>query len=145
MASVLSSILGCRIFYNWRMAKRGGIYLVGCLIAAGGAGAFAGIARHAKRMAELGISPAEGLIGFVVLALVSALLWWRFSSLQDEMFQRIQNYSYGWGGAVAVGVLIVWGVANAATLAPAIDPLAPLFLFAIAKTFFWSIAVRKWL
>ena len=145
MGSVLSSIFGSRVFYNWRMARRGGVYLVGCLIAAGGAGAFAGIARNAKRMAELGIGPAEGLAGFVVLALVSALLWWRFSSLQDEMFQRIQNYSYGWGGALTVAVLIVWGIASAATLAPPIDPFAPLIIFALVKTFFWSIAVRKWL
>jgi hypothetical protein len=145
MTSVLSSILGSRVFYNWRMAKRGGLYLVGSLLAAAAAGAFTGVARHPATPSGFSLSPAAGLAGFVLLALVSGFLWWRFSSLQDEMFHRIQNYSYGWGGAVSIAVLVVWGIANAARLAPPIDPLAPLLLFAIVKTFFWSRAVRTWL
>jgi hypothetical protein len=134
-----------RIFYNWRMARRGGAYLAGSLLAAGAAGAFAAVARHSTRLAPLGLTPGQGLAGFVALALVAGLLWWKFSSLQDEMFHRIQNYSYGWGGAVTIAVLILWGVANAASLAPPIDPLAPLLLFAIIKSLFWSRAVRTWL
>jgi hypothetical protein len=145
METAVNSFFESRIFYNWRMAKRGGLYLVGSLVAAGAAGAFAAAARHSHRMAALGIGPGLGLTGFVVLVLIAGLLWWRFSSLQDEMFHRIQNYSYGWGAAVAVAVLVVWGLANAATLAPPIDPIAPLVLLALAKTFFWSIATRKWL
>jgi len=145
MSSVLSSIFESRIFYNWRMAKRGGAYLVGSLAAAAAAGAFAGAARHSARMASLGISPAMGLAGFVALVFITGLLWWRFSSFQDEMFHRIQNYSYGWGASVTVAILIVWGIASAAALAPPIDPFAPLFVFAIAKTFFWTAATRKWL
>ena len=138
-------IFESRIFYNWRMAKRGGSYLAGSLVAAAGAGALAGVAHNKSQMAAIGLSPAVGLAGFIVLVLVSGLLWWRFSSLQDEMFQRVQNYSYGWGAAITVAVLVVWGIANAATLAPPIYALAPLFIFALAKTFFWSLAVRKWL
>ena len=141
----MSSILESKIFYNCRMARRGGAYLVGSLIAAGAAGAFAAAARHAPRMAALGVTPAWGLAGFVALALVATLSWWRFSSLQDEMFHRIQNYSYGWGATIAIAVLAVWGIANAAALAPPIEPLAPLIAFALAKTFFWTIATRKWL
>ncbi|HWC55589.1 MAG TPA: hypothetical protein VG434_01295, partial [Sphingomicrobium sp.] len=68
-----------------------------------------------------------------------------FSSLQDEMFHRIQNYSYGWGATVTVAVLIVWGIANGATLAPPIDPFAPLLIFAMTKGFFWTVATRRWL
>jgi len=145
MASVLSSIFGSRVFYNWRMAKRGWPWLVACLIAAAAAGAFGSVARYSGHPAPFGLTRAEGLAGFVLLAIVAGLLWWRFSRLQDEMFHRIQSYSYGWGSAVTVAVLIVWGVANGATLAPPIDPFAPLLLFAVIKAFFWSIATRKWL
>ena len=141
----MNSIFGSRIFYNWRMAKRGGIYLVGSLISAGAAGAFGAAAGHSSRVANLGATPAWGLAGFVVLVLLAGLLWWRFSSFQDEMFHRIQNYSYGWAGFLTVAVLIVWGIANLARLAPPIDPLAPLLVFAIVKAFFWTRAVRIWL
>jgi hypothetical protein len=145
MSSVLSSIFGSRIFYNWRMARRGWPYLAGCLVAAGAAGAFAAIARNSAHPAPFGLSRLEDLAGFVLLTLVAGFLWWRFSSLQDEMFHRIQNYSYGWGAAVTVAVLIVWGIANGATLAPPIDPFAPLIVFAVIKGFFWTRATRKWL
>ena len=145
MGSVLSSIFGSRIFYNWRMARRGGLYLVGSLVAAAGAGLLAAAARHAPRLAGLGITPMWALAGFVALVIVSGVFWWRFSGVQDEMFHRIQNYSYGYGGAVTVAILVVWGIANGAALAPPIDPFAPLILFALAKTFFWTIATRKWL
>lgn len=145
METAVNSLFESRIFYNWRMAKRGGGYLVGSLLAAGAAGAFAAAARHSHRMAALGITPALGLAGFIVLVLVTALLWWRFSSLQDEMFHRIQNYSYGWGAAVTIAVLVVWGIANSASLIPPIDPIAPLVLFAVGHGFFWTLATRKWL
>ena len=145
METAVNSFFESRLFYNWRMARRGGLYLVGSLVAAGAAGAFAAAARHSHRMAALGISPGAGLAGFVLLVVVAGLFWWRFSSLQDEMFHRIQNYSYGWGAVVSIAVLVVWGIANAATLAPPIDPIAPLVLFAVAHAFFWTIATRKWL
>src|SRR5690348_5989096 len=145
MSSVLGSIFGSRIFYNWRMAKRGWPYLVACLITAGAAGAFGGFARVSPHRVPFGLSHAEVLAGFVLLAILSGLLWWRFSSLQDEMFHRIQSYSYGWGAGVTVAVLTVWGVAYGAALAPPIDPFAPLMIFALVKAFFWSIATRKWL
>jgi hypothetical protein len=142
---IMKPISDSRIFYHWRLAKRGGGFLVGSLVAAGAAGAFAGAAHQAVRMAALGLTPQLGLAGFIALVVISAYLWWRFSSLQDEMFHRIQNYSYGWGGAFSIAALVVWGLANAAALAPPIDPLAPLLVFALAKSFFWFRAVRTWL
>jgi hypothetical protein len=145
MGSVLSSIFGSRIFYNWRMAKRGWPWLLACLVTAGAAGAFAAFARVSPHPVPFGLSHGEGLAGFVLLAVISGLLWWRFSTFQDEMFHRIQNYSYGWGASLAIAVLVIWGIANGAMLAPPIDPFAPLIVFAIAKGFFWTIATRKWL
>ena len=145
MGSVLSWIFGSRIFYNWRMAKRGWPYLLACLITAGAAGAFGAFARVFPGPVPFGISPAEGLAGFIVFAIISGLLWWRFSSLQDEMFKRIQSYSYGWGAAVSIAILVVWGIANGARLAPPISPFAPLVVFAVAHAFFWMVATRKWL
>ena len=139
------SIFESRIFYNWRMARRGGVYLVASLVSAALAGGLAAAAHHSSRVANLGVSPAMGLVGFVVLAFAAGLFWWRFSSFQDEMFHRIQHYSYGWGAAVSMILLIIWGIANAAQLAPPINPWAPLFLFAIIKAMFWTKAVRTWL
>ena len=145
MSSVLSSMFESRIFYNWRMAKRGGGYLVGSLIAAGASGLFIAATRHAPRLTALGLSTQAAFGGFLAMALLSGILWWRFSSRQDEMFHRIQNYSYGWGGATASTVLVLWGLAFGAGLAPPIDPIAPLLVFALAKSFFWTAATRHWL
>jgi hypothetical protein len=145
MSSVLGSIFGSRIFYNWRMAKRGWPYLLACLMTAGAAGAFGAFARVSPHPVPFGLSHAEGFAGFLSFAIVSGLLWWRFSSLQDEMFHRIQSYSYGWGAGVTVAALTVWGIAYGATLAPPIDPFAPLMIFAIVKALFWGRAVRTWL
>jgi hypothetical protein len=145
MTSGVSSMLESRIFYNWRMARRGWPWLLACLVAAGAAGSFGAFARASARPVPFGISHAEGVAGFILFTIVSGLLWWRFSRLQDEMFHRIQSYSYGWGAGVTVAVLTVWGIAYGATLAPPIDPFAPLIIFAVVKGFFWSIATRKWL
>ena len=141
----MSSIFEAKIFYNWRVARRGWPYLTGCLITAMGAGAFASMARFSSHPVPFGMTRTEGLVGFVILAALTGFLWWKFSSLQDEMFHRIQSYSYGRGGAVAMAIMIVWGIANGATLAPPIDPFAPLFVFATAKAVFWTIATRRWL
>jgi len=145
MTWVLSSLFEGRAFYNWRMGKRGGLYMVGSLLAALAAGIFAVAARPAGHLAAIGFAPAWSLAGFVALLAVAALLWWRFSSLQDEMFHRIQSYSYGWGATVSIAILIVWGIANWVALAPPIDPIAPLLLFAIIKSLFWTRPVRTWL
>lgn len=145
MTSVLSSIFGSRIFYNWRMAKRGWPYLVACLVSAGMAGAFGGFARVSPRPVPFGLSHAEGVAGFVLFATLAGLLWWRFSTLQDEMFRRIQSYSYGWGAGVTVAVLSTWGIAYGARIAPPIDPFAPVMIFAVVKGLFWSKALRTWL
>jgi cation transport ATPase len=134
-----------RFFYHWRLAGRGGAFLVSSLVAAIATGAFAVAGRPDGHFAGLGIPPAWALAAFVALLAVAALLWWRFSSLQDEMFRRVQNFSYGWDALLSVAVLVVWGIANAATLAPPIEPLAPLLVFAICKSFFWTVATRKWL
>jgi hypothetical protein len=134
-----------RIFYHWQLAKHGGAYLAGSLAAAGGAGAFIAAAHQAPRMSVFHISSEVALSGFVTLTVLAAALWWLFSKLQDEMFHRVQNYSYGWGAVVAAGVLILWGIANGAALAPPIDPVAPLLIFAVSKSFFWMRAVGTWL
>lgn len=144
MSSVLTSIFESRPFYNWRMARRSGIFAVGGLLAAITAGAFF-MMRPDGHLAMLGLAPELAFAGFFALLALAALLWWRFTSLQDEMFRRVQNYSSGWGATISVAVTIVWGVANAMTVAPPIDPVAPLLSFAIAKSFFWTAATRKWL
>ena len=141
----MTSIFASRIFYNWRMAKRGWPWLLACLISAGVAGAFGGCARVSSRAAPFGLSHADCVAGFVLFAALAGLLWWRFSSLQDEMFRRIQSYSYGWGAGVTVVVLSVWGIAYGARIAPPIDPFAPVMIFAVVKGLFWSRAIRTWL
>ncbi len=75
---------------------------------------------------------------------VSALLWWRLSVRQDELFNRIQNWAFAMGGAWSATLLSVWSIFDMADLASPITPAAVITVFAVAISVFWFVAVRRW-
>lgn len=81
------------------------------------------------------------LIGFGVL---SGLIWWRFSALQDELFNRIQNWSLASGGIFTALCVTIWGMFTQAGAAYPMPAIAPLVIFTFAVLAFWGVAVRKW-
>ena len=82
-------------------------------------------------------------VGFLML-LLSAVLWWRFSLRQDEMFNRVQNWALGMSGAVTSAVLAGWALLSLGGLLPPVTPLPLILGFWSAMAIFWLVAVRRW-
>ncbi len=80
----------------------------------------------------------------LILTVVSALAWWRFSINQDEMFNRIQNYAIGQATAWTFAVVFVsWLLELGGWAAPL--PLAALVAVGLFLLLgFWLHAVRRW-
>jgi hypothetical protein len=81
------------------------------------------------------------LIGFGTL---SAVFWWRFSLRQDEMFNRVQNWSLGMAGAWTATFFALWGVLAFGGIVPPLHPMAVFLVFYVALLGFWFAAVRRW-
>jgi len=75
---------------------------------------------------------------------VSAILWWRFSLRQDEMFNRVQNWSLGMAGAWSMAASMAWAALAYSGVAPMISIGGIFVLFALAVILFWVVAVRRW-
>src|SRR3546814_7819825 len=56
---------------------------------------------------NLTVHPALAIL-ITFCAIISALLWMRFSARQDEMFNRVQNWSIGMAGAWTAAATLVW-------------------------------------
>lgn len=80
----------------------------------------------------------------IAFSTLSGLLWWRFSLRQDEMFNRVQNWSLGMAGAWGGALLMAWALLALANAAAPISPRAVLALFGGLSFLFWFVAVRRW-
>ncbi|MBX9859198.1 MAG: hypothetical protein K2Y20_06355 [Sphingomonas sp.] len=80
----------------------------------------------------------------VMAAVVTAWFWYRFSVRQDEMFNRLQNWTLGVSGVAACAASTIWSVLATASLVMPMPSFAPIDLFAGANFIFWFIAMRKW-
>lgn len=80
-------------------------------------------------------------LGFGAL---SAVLWWRFSLRQDEMFNRIQNWTIGTASALTMALLVIWAILESTGAAPPVSIKATLVIYLAALTGFWFVAVRRW-
>lgn len=80
----------------------------------------------------------------IASAIVSAMLWWRFSLRQDEMFNRVQNWSLGMAGAWSMAAALVWAALAYSGMSPMITVGGIFFLFCLAVIGFWMVAVRRW-
>jgi len=88
---------------------------------------------------------AYAMLGSLLLTLISAIAWWRFSRNQDEMFNKIQNYAIAQAGGWTFALAFVWWLL---WLGGWVGPL-PLTALVIAGTAlligFWLYGVRRWL
>lgn len=81
---------------------------------------------------------------FIGCCLVSAVLWRRFSLRQDELFNRVQNWSFAVSSVAFVALLGVWSMLDAADVMPAITPVYAAAAFGVMLTLSWFAAVRRW-
>lgn len=80
-------------------------------------------------------------LGFAV---VSGALWHRFSLRQDEMFNRVQNWSYAMAGVWSATIYSVWALFDLADVLPPIPPGLILLIFSSLNLVFWVVAARRW-
>jgi hypothetical protein len=92
------------------------------------------------------IAPAEPWMAWITLVfgIVSAVLWWRFSRRQDEMFNRVQNWALGMGGAWTMAACFVWITLAAAGVVAMPSAVAIAALFYVLIFAFWFVAVKRW-
>jgi hypothetical protein len=153
-------------WFRWsaldRTEKR--LLLASCLLAAP-AGAVAGLAggdfwyKLGYWMGSAGRWPSEAsgyadninpgpLAAFTLFAalcaLLSALLWWRFSLRQDEMFNRVQNHALGHGSAWTVGALALWWTLYLGGILPPAPAGLFVLLGVLLISLFWLAAARRW-
>lgn len=86
-------------------------------------------------------SEACWIIGLQVLA---GWLWWRFSMRQDELFNRIQNWSVSLASAWTVLLVSAAVVLDYANALPSVPAWSIVVLFSALFTGFWFYAVHRW-
>ena len=103
--------------------------------------------RHDRLAADILASDLFGyaMLASALLAVVSAIAWWRFSRNQDEMFNRIQNYAIAQAGGWTVAFTILWWLLWLGDWVPELHLTAIVLLALALLTGFWFYAVRKWL
>lgn len=74
---------------------------------------------------------------------LSAWLWWRFSLRQDEMFNRIQNWTLGMTGGWLAAAIVVWTILARADVLPRLTASPIIVLLTLFYTIFWFRAVRR--
>lgn len=80
----------------------------------------------------------------LVFGIISAVLWWRFSRRQDEMFNRVQNWALGMGGAWTMAACFAWIALAAAGVVAMPSAIAIAALFYVLIFAFWFVAVKRW-
>ena len=93
--------------------------------------------------AEVTLSPQLAVLG-IVCAIASGALWARFSVRQDEMFNRVQNWALGMGGAWTCAAIALWAMLELGGLLPSLSLVAAPLLFLVLVSVFWWVAVRRW-
>ena len=95
--------------------------------------------------AELGLTvpPLLAVIA-AVCAVLSAIFWARLSARQDEMFNRVQNWSLGMGGAWTGAAVLFWSILALGGVVPWVPVWTAGLLFVGLSTVFWFVAVRRW-
>jgi len=80
----------------------------------------------------------------VSLLVLSAILWWRFSLRQDELFNRVQNWAIGAASSSTMALVTIWAILAFAGALPPVSIGAILLIHFAALMGFWFVAVRRW-
>ena len=88
---------------------------------------------------------AYAMLASLILAVVSAIAWWRFSRNQDEMFNRIQNYAIAQAGGWTIAAVFLWWLLWLGGWVPELQLTAIVVFATLLLCGFWFFAVRKWL
>lgn len=88
---------------------------------------------------------ALAMLASLLLTVVSAFAWWRFSRNQDEMFNRIQNYAIAQAGGWTIAVAFLWWLLWLGGWLPPLHLTAIVVFAVVLLCGFWFYAVRKWL
>lgn len=80
----------------------------------------------------------------VAMSVLAAILWWRMSVWQDELFNRVQNWSLGMAGAWSTALFGIWAVLATGRVLPPVAPGAIVLGFFVIFSGFWFHAVRRW-
>lgn len=95
---------------------------------------------------DIAIRPYVAWVAWCVVSLLvlSAVLWWRFSLRQDEMFNKVQNWALGYTSFWTMAVVTIWAILALAGAAPPVSIGAILLMYWAALMAFWFVAVRRW-
>ena len=95
---------------------------------------------------DLAIRPYVPWIAWwmVSLLVLSAILWWRFSLRQDEMFNQVQNWALGSASSWTMALVTIWAILSFAGALPPVSIGAILLVYFAALMGFWFVAVRRW-
>lgn len=115
-------------------------YRAGYWLASGGKAA---PPSHFEEMTGL-FTAVPVMLAALACAVISALVWWRFSLRQDEMFNRVQNYALGCASAWTIAAASAWWFLQRAGQAPPLPVEAWLLLAYALVCLFWFRAVRRW-
>ncbi len=80
----------------------------------------------------------------LILGSISALLWWRFSLRQDEMFNRVQNWALAMAAGWTMAATMIWLALAAAGVAAAPSVAGVVAGYILLLLLFWFKAVRRW-
>jgi len=134
--------------FRWSTLDRASKRLAGasfaCAAVAGGAAGF--MAQPVNNSFGLDVSSLTTPLAclFAAAALLAAVLWYRFSLRQDEMFNRVQSWALGMGGAWTCLIATGWMLLAKGNIFPPISTASVSTMFIIMVCAFWLIAARKW-
>ncbi|MEQ1542048.1 MAG: hypothetical protein ABL926_07320 [Novosphingobium sp.] len=136
------------LWFRWSALDRTSKWLAGPSLAAAGLAPLPGAWITGLRLGrgESLAAPLDGWVGLWMVGwlVVSGLLWWAVSRRQDEMFNRIQNWTIGMASSWAMLALVIWALLARASVVVPVSPIGIILCFGVAFFVFWFIAVKRW-
>lgn len=135
-------------WFRWSSFDRASRMLaIATTVSSGVAGTLFGmVAKPVNTRFGFDVTPHTTLLAIlgIIASVLAAWLWYCFSIRQDELFNRVQNWTLGMSGVAACAASTIWRVLGAASLVMPMPSGAPAILFAGASIVFWFSATRKW-
>ena len=84
------------------------------------------------------------IVWLVAFWIAAGILWWRFSRRQDEMFNRVQNWTLAMSSAITAATLVIWSLFAMTGAVGPVAALPALGLYLGLVLAFWFVAYRRW-